>query len=227
MNIRSLILALGAAVPAFAGSITGNFTGTFSVDNQIQLFEIDLATPGNISVYTTSYADGGFGTHLELFDGTGQQQAQSDGGEPACNDATPPGPAPVRPAGPGQGCGDSWVHEGPTASDLESAGTYFVSLSQNGNGSLGNLSDPFFWNGGVEPSDPNYTATFGCPDSGYFCNLFSLQHDTGNWDVTFVVSSPDGIPDATVTELSSTPEPASLALLLAGLAGVLYVRRSL
>jgi len=64
LGIVSLLFA--AAFNGQAGVIT--FQGTFSVDDEVQLFSYRVPTTGSVTVSTTSYATGGFQTILSLFD---------------------------------------------------------------------------------------------------------------------------------------------------------------
>jgi hypothetical protein len=220
--ICKLALALASVIPGVASTIGFSFNGTFAFDNDVILFAVNLQSPANLSVFTSSYAAGGFTPHLEMWDGTGTLQfAQTDGGEPACVDQG--GPAPRR---DGTSCGDAWVHEGPTAADNLDPGHYLVSLSQSGNSSDGfSVLDPFT-NDGV--SGRNYTASAnGCSPGVFFCDAFTAAPDSSNWEVTFNLSNVSGVPIGSVSDLApelGTPEPGMLALVLGGLSLIAAIR---
>lgn len=86
-----------------------------------------------------------------------------------------------------------------------SAGSYFLALSQHGNTSLGSLAAGFSQSG-----SPYYTAALGC-SAGQFCD------DLGN-------SMTGGYYLQLDLDVAPIPLPPSLALLLAGMAGMAAFR---
>ena len=200
-----------------AGTLSTTLTGNFTFDNDVVLFDVLLQTPAQLTVFTSSWASGGFATHLEMFDGTGTSPfAVSNGGVPAC---IPNGPAPLR---DGLYCGDAEVHEGPTINDPLPAGHYLIALSQADNYSDGfDIHDPFTYDG---VAGQNYTAVPGICDA-YFCDSFFLTPNTSAWSVTFQFDTVEGNPTGTVTQVGAVPEPATSALLLGGAVLVACWRR--
>lgn len=75
-----LLGCLLAAAPT-ASAVTIGFGGSFTADDDVQLFYYHVATLGPVSITTTSFAGGGFSPILTLFDSTGlfQYEAYSSG----------------------------------------------------------------------------------------------------------------------------------------------------
>ncbi|MEP3248183.1 MAG: DVUA0089 family protein [Sneathiella sp.] len=117
-----------------------SMSGNFKTDDDVQLFNVTVNTPGIITFRTTSNAVGGFDPMLALFDGTGNWIDFSDD-DPLL-----------------AGGGDSRIETNLVA------GSYTVAISQFGNFNLGVLGDGF-----VKTGQTNYTSIQGC-SNGIFCN---------------------------------------------------------
>jgi hypothetical protein len=193
-------LFAGASLPVSAGQVFFNFTGNFSLDNDVQLFTVTLDVPEVLSVWTTSGATGGFPTYLAMFDGTGQGMTQQSG-DPTCLNGFS--------SYFNGSCNDAMVSEPP--SGLIPAGMYFIALTQWNNGMLGNLSDGFFWVDNI--NDPNFTAPY-CSTGGYFCDPTTGTHLNSNWALTIQLDNP-GLPAS--GSASAVPEPGSGLLAIGGL----------
>lgn len=200
-----------ASAPAQA--IDFSFTGALSQDDEVQLFNFGIGATSTVTLRTWSYAGGtnaagatiaagGFDPILALFDGAGMLIDQNDDG----------GPAHV-PADAETGNNwDTWLQ----LVDLP-AGTYTVAVMQYDNLANGpNLS-----NGFARSGLGNFTPTITtCPDAQPSFNDVSGVAGcgrTGNWAFDIL-----NVNEAVVVE---TPEPASLALLGAGLLGLAGLRR--
>ncbi|MCA1481055.1 DVUA0089 family protein, partial [Bradyrhizobium sp. NBAIM08] len=61
----------------YAGSLPATFTGTLPDQGSVFLETFTLSAPGNVTVFTTSYATGGFQTNLLLFNSSGTAIAGS------------------------------------------------------------------------------------------------------------------------------------------------------
>ena len=207
------ILLLCGCFTSSASTISFDFTGNFTLDNDVQLFTVTLNTPAALTAWTTSGATGGFPTYLAMFDGAGNGMTQQSG-DPTCQDGFS--------SYNGNGlCNDAMVFEPPLGTIA--AGTYFIALTQWNNGMIGNLSDGFFWVDLV--NDPNFTAGFGCSGSGYFCDPFTAAYDSSNWAVTIQLNNPDlPVQGSAIAGVSTVPEPSSALLVLGGLSSAWWVR---
>jgi hypothetical protein len=140
-----LSLSLGAVAADFS------FTGTFSNDEEVQLFQFSLSSDASVTLRTYSYgggtmADGtvipagGFDPILTVFDSAGNEIADNDDG--SCPPAT------VDPVT--SSCYDTVL------TTLLSAGSYTVAVSQYSNFANGpTLSDGFSGSGTVNFEDVN------------------------------------------------------------------------
>jgi hypothetical protein len=153
-----------SAPPAFS------FTGNFSHDDQISLYDIELLHAATVTIRTLGYAGGtsndtlsisagGFDPFLSLFDAAGAQYqlgANDDGG---CFDV---------PADPNGACLDSLM-----VSPLLPAGHYKLALTESPNTALGpTLSDGFTFTGAGD-----YTCAMFLGTSGPFCDSTLSQRD--------------------------------------------------
>lgn len=170
--LLSLVL-LGFAVPASASVVS--FTGTFTEDNDVQLFTFSLLTSSTVTLQTLGFggsADnpggtnaagqiilpGGFESVLQIYDAaTGDAIGGPilPGPDPDCSPRTPdPNRAGF--------CQDAYAQE------FLPAGNYLLALTQNANLPNGNLSDGFYYADTVP--DPNFNSgfvgSFGFPGSG-------------------------------------------------------------
>lgn len=192
---------------SFASGATVSYTGTFTADDDVQLFTFQLAAPGTVTAQTLSFgggvnaagtaiAPGGFSPDIWLFDSSGiLLQADS----PESPDHSAPLDCGPRAIDPATGfCWDGYINA-PLA-----AGSYTLALTQDGNV----LADGFSLAGGfTEQGVPNYTDVLGL--GGEFYLPDGVTERDGNWalDLTGV----------------STPEPTSFAAVALGL--VLFLAR--
>ncbi len=209
-------LAYLACMPlaAFAASIT--LQGQFTLDDNVQLFDLVVAQTGSVDIRTYGYAGGstttgavvprgGFDPVLTLFDSAGAFLADNDEGVGV----------PV----------DSVTGE---ASDARitttlTAGSYIAALTQFDNFSAGDLANGFVEAGNPHfTADPTFTTGGPCP-SQVFRDISGTagRCRDGNWAVDFV-----NVASVTERAPSSIPEPSSSLLLGCGLIGLAVGFRS-
>ncbi|MFL6447227.1 MAG: DVUA0089 family protein [Bryobacteraceae bacterium] len=207
------IKALGIVVLAASLASAANFSfqGTFTRDDEVQLFTFSVASTSTVTLRTWSYAGGvnaggrtiargGFDPILALFNSSGVLINENDDGgfsvpaDPVTNQNF-----------------DTYLQ-----SSL-SAGTYTVSVMQYDNFANGSsLSQGF-----SETGNPTFTSVFGC-SSGRFCDVSGVDPgDNRNGAWAFDVL---GVDSASVTTTpSGVPEPATVSLMIAGLGLVALV----
>jgi hypothetical protein len=146
---------LSTAGAASAGIIT--FEGSFTADDQVQLFYYSVQTTGEVTVSTTSFAGGGFSPILTLFDSTGAYLFDEDG------------------YGSNSDAIMSW--------NSVAGAQYIIALTQYDNyANQPNLTDGFMRDG-----QGNYTAEppFNPEVPGGSFLLPGPEQRTGNWAVQF------------------------------------------
>lgn len=190
-----------AALLSLAGTASvaasSNFSGSFAVDSQVQLFDLSAAANGPLAVTSFGYAGGidglgqsiaggGFDTMLFLFDSTGALIAQSDDG---LNALTDPSTGLAADAG---------------FSMNIAAGDYTLALTQYDNVPGGfSLSDGF-----SRAGQGNFTPSLsGTCLASSFCD-WGGDARTSAWNIEV---------DGAVTAVPAVPEPPSLLLTAAGL----------
>lgn len=183
---------LGLAIFALSGGIarggTISFTGTFSADDNLQIFTFTLSGSSSIVARTFGYAGGtnaastqipagGFDPWLSIFDAAGNLLASVDNGtcgQVATDSAT-------------GACLDSYI------STTLVSGVYTLVLSESDNQPVG----PTFADGFTRTGQGDFTASaFGCA-SGPFCDI-NAANRTSAWaldigDVTSAVET--GVPE--------------------------------
>ncbi len=200
--------SLLALASSFASASDFSFQGTFTADDNVQLFTFTVGSTSTVTLQTWSYAGGvdaagvtvprgGFDPILALFDSTGAEINQNDDG----GDNVPADPV------TGQRY-DTYLQSTLTPD------TYTVSVMEYDNFANGpNLSDGF-----ARAGQGDFTAEFGC-SAGIFCDVTG-DNRTGNWEFDVL-----GVDSASLPPGNVTPEPASFGLLIAGIGGLTILRK--
>lgn len=200
-SVAAIGLAIGFASAAAAAPIDLTFSGLFQKDNDIAKFTFSLTSSRSVTMFSSSWASGGFDPALFLFDSAGEVLARGDDGYRT-------GAQIVNGQSYGYGLWDSYL-----AADL-AAGTYTVAIAQATNSLNGtNIAAGFVFDG-----NPDFTYEFGYGGATqpYFNGLWSSRDPrNGHWTVHVL----------NIADADNVPEPAALAVLGAGLIGLGIARR--
>jgi len=213
---------LVVSLPAFCNPTSPSFVGTFTADNQEQVFDLTLASQSTVQIRTWSYGGGidaaddvvpagGFAPELSIFDSAGDLIALDAFG----------GVAPTQCNGRNIDavtgfCFDAVLNDSANPPLTLLAGLYTVVLTEQGNNPVGMFLDGFSEDA-AHGNDPSFTGTnAGIPD-GVFLDPGNFSQRTGSWEVDFTSSN-----GATVTAL---PEPSSRLLALSALLLAPFIRR--
>jgi hypothetical protein len=196
LSIALLGSCLTAAPTCFSAEI--DFKGSFLRDNDVLRFDFSVGLPSLVTIFSSSWVNGGFDPILAIWDSSGNQiEEQDDGGIV------------------GSKFSNSVLYNyGEFDSFLDislDAGDYIATLTQYDNFSVSTaLADGF-----LRDADPMFTAVFGC-SNGSFC-AGTLEDSQGNpvepnrtsaWELHFL--------NVANASLNNVPEPSSI--LLVGLA---------
>jgi len=202
-----VILISAFAAAAASADANFSFTGTFSTDDQVQLFDVTLTSTvtdvifqslgyaGGTNAAGTPIAPGGFDTFFTWYDSSGNQIGTDNDGlnnEGCVNVGSFNG-----------ACLDAYF------TGTLTPGDYTLVLTESGNVPNGSFSDGF-----SEQGMGNFTASGTCL---VFCDAFG-NTDTGAWAVDI-----DNVASAT-PETAPVPEPPAMALALAGLSLLVLAR---
>ncbi len=206
--VASAYLAL-MPIASLAASVT--LQGHFTLDDDVQLFDVVIAQTGTTDIRTYGYAGGitptgavisrgGFDPVLTLFNSGGSFLTDNDEGSGVATDPT-----------------TGKAFDARIITTTLAPGSYIVALTQFDNFVAGDLASGF-----VEAGHPHFTAdptfTPGAPCPG---SLFRDISGTagrcrdGNWAVDFV-----NVASVTERSPSSVPEPSTTLLLSSGLIGL-------
>lgn len=210
MKALRRLLGLFAVAACALPAANISFTGTFSTDDQVQLFDFTLTAPETVTFQTWGY---GGGTNAESVD------IPAGGFESLLTWFAPDGSYidNSTTCGSGNPYEDACLDAYGQAS--LGAGTYTLALTQSGNNAIcpdgfpGDLGCGFSQQG-----NGDFTPiTTGDPGCTAFCGTFGTQED-GNWAVDILNVSSASL-------ASSTPEPATMLVAGCGIALILLAGR--
>ena len=201
MTLTSIKLCLAGLFLAASGnaSVVYQQTGTFTFDSDTLLLPLSVITPGQVTIFTTSFGDGsgGFEPVLTLFDGSGNLYLQDATGGTTGNCGS-------RAVDNISGfCLDAFIQ-----ANL-AAGSYTVALSESDNIPGGALADGF-----PQPSGTNFTGPEFLGAPGSFI-LFNGAQRNNNWALEI---------DTTGTA-AIAPEPGTFPILASVFASALFAMR--
>ena len=199
--MRRVLLAIGAlgigllCQSNVASAAAFSFQGSFTTDDNLQLFNFSIASPGTVTIQSWGFAGGtnaagtvipagGFATDLSLFDSSGNLITFDSGG-------VAPGGCSPRNIDPATNfCLDAYINT------FLADGQYIVALTEDNNLPFGpTLSDGF-----LQQGQGNFTGpAVGQPDGSFL--LITADQRTSNWAV-------DISPVDTAEIPSAVPEPA-------------------
>jgi hypothetical protein len=200
------LMAACCCLPGIAAAGTFSYSGVFDTDDQVWQVQFTVPFTTTVTLESFSYGGGtngngttfdpgGFGPDLSLFYATGTQAFIVDD---AIGGNIPDGCGPRSIDGAVNLCLDSYFTQS------LSAGSYIVTITQQGNNSNGTLGDGF-----AQQGNGNFTG-------GPFIDAFGNQRN-GNW--AFDISG-EG-----VSVGSPAPEPASILLTLLVIPGMVALGR--
>lgn len=205
MNTVFRIATIICSLWAFSVQATPlSYTGTFSSDDQVEIFAFNLASSGTVSARTWSFGGGtnaagtvipggGFAPDIWLFSASGTQdllQSALAGNSGSC-------PAGANTDPTSGNCWDVGIEIALTAGD------YFIALTQDGNTAFG----PSYADGFLQGGQGNFTDYSG---AGGQCIMVDGSQRTCDWALDIA------LPDAIQGPGGRVPEPGSLALLAVG-----------
>lgn len=209
MRFAVTALAVVAGLTSARGANL-SFTGTFTQDDNVQLFNFVVGAPSTVTLRTWSYAGGvnaagatiargGFDPILALFNSSGALIDQNDDG--TCGQVAADAVSGL--------CFDTFLQV------ALAAGSYTVAVSQFDNFATG----PNLANGFERTGEGNFTG-------GPFRDLAGGSQRDGHWafDILNVQSAEAVLPGVPPTVPAVIPEPSAALLLSCGLA-LLCIRR--
>lgn len=197
--LTSAVLSGCLATSAGIHAAEFDFSGNFDRDNDVTRFGFSVRATSVVTLFSSSWLNGGFDPILTLWDGGGNllfEQDDGDGGGSALSNGMVFG----------YGDFDSYL-----SVELE-PGNYITTLTQYDNFSV---SD-FLFDGFLRDGDPTFTESFGC-SNGIFCSGLSTDGNGNSVQANRTSAWELHILNVDSAQLSTVPEPPTLLLGLAGL----------
>lgn len=192
LSVAVLGGCLTSATTAFSAEV--DFSGNFLRDNDVLRFDFSVGLPGVVTLFSSSWINGGFDPILAIWDSAGNQiEEQDDGGVVGSQQSN-----------------SVFYNYGEFDSFLNidfAAGDYIATLTQYDNLSV----SPLLADGFLRDADPLFTAVFGC-SNGSFCEGSLVDGNnnpvepnrTSDWELHFL--------NVASARLNTVPEPPALIL---------------